>query len=321
MYKISVIIPVYNTEKYIDKCLKSVLNQTLKDIEIIVINDGSTDKSGEILKKYKVHDNIVIIDKANEGQGIARNEAIRIARGDYLAFVDSDDYIEKDMLEKMYLKAIKDSLDIVICNYKYVYDNSNEILSSNIILDDNEIINSKECLKRFFTKNTIEGFSCNKLLKKTIFIENNIKYPKIKYEDIPTMANIIICSERIGFINNKFYNYLLRKDSTTATKTLSNSKDYLKAIFMVKESILNKKINLKSEMFYYYYFRIINEVYDMFKLYRNNKEFQKFIKKFLWEEKLSKAFYRILINNNFRFNLKVKLLLKIILIRINIFFL
>lgn len=317
MYKVSVIIPVYNTEKYIEKCLKSVIKQTLRDIEIIVVNDGSIDRSSEILKKYKEYNNIKIINKKNEGQGIARNEAIKIANGEYLAFVDSDDYIERDMFEEMYSKATKYNLDIVICNYRYVFDNSNEVLSSNVKLNDNEIIDSRECIKRFLIENTIEGFSWNKLFKKDLFVKNNIEYPHIKYEDIPTIVNIIKCSQKIGFINKEFYNYLIRKGSTTSTKTLSNSKDYIKSISMVKESILNKKISLNSELTYYYYYRFINELYSMWKTYKNNKEFSEYINEISKEISSIKTFNTILLNNKFSIKVKLKLLIKTILINFN----
>ena len=113
--KISVIVPIYNVEEYLEKCLDSLVNQTLKDIEIILINDGSPDNSEAIVKKYlkKYKEKIIYHKKENEGQGIARNYGIKLAKGEFISFVDSDDYIDLTMLEKLYNKAIKENSDIV----------------------------------------------------------------------------------------------------------------------------------------------------------------------------------------------------------------
>ena len=113
--KISVIVPIYNVEEYLEKCLDSLVNQTLKDIEIILINDGSPDNSEAIVKKYlkKYKEKIVYHKKKNEGQGIARNYGINLAKGDFISFVDSDDYIDLTMFEKLYNKAIEEKSDIV----------------------------------------------------------------------------------------------------------------------------------------------------------------------------------------------------------------
>ena len=102
--KVSIIIPVYNVEKYLQKCLESLVNQTLKEIEIICINDGSTDKSEEILKIFaQKDDRIIVVNKENEGQSVARNVGIKLAKGEFLGFVDSDDWVDLDFFEKLYL--------------------------------------------------------------------------------------------------------------------------------------------------------------------------------------------------------------------------
>ena len=122
--KVSVIVPVYNAEKYLNRCIDSLTNQTLEDIEMIFVNDGSTDNSINILKSYKEQDKrIVIIDKANEGVSEARNQGISKAKGDYIFFVDSDDWIDLNTLENMYETAIKDDIDIVMCSYVREFKN------------------------------------------------------------------------------------------------------------------------------------------------------------------------------------------------------
>ena len=125
--KVSVIIPVYNVELYLLKCLDSLKNQSLKEIEIICINDGSTDSSGKILDEYLKKDNrIQVINKINEGQGIARNIGIDIAKGEYIGFVDPDDWINAKKKKKMYNQAKNINSDIVICDYSKHFENSNK---------------------------------------------------------------------------------------------------------------------------------------------------------------------------------------------------
>ena len=117
MYKISVIIPVFNSSLYLDHCLSTVVNQTLKDIEIILIDDGSTDDSLNVIKNYaKKYNNIKYTSKENEGQAIARNIGIQMSSGEFITFIDSDDYIELNMLEKLYNIAKPDNSDIVLCD-------------------------------------------------------------------------------------------------------------------------------------------------------------------------------------------------------------
>jgi glycosyltransferase involved in cell wall biosynthesis len=125
-YKISVIIPVYNAQNYINRCIDSILNQTIEELEIIIVDDGSTDKTPEISNNYASnHSNIMVIHKTNEGQGIARNSGLAIAKGDYIAFVDADDYVEPHMYERMYREVIHAGADSCICGFKKVDEKKN----------------------------------------------------------------------------------------------------------------------------------------------------------------------------------------------------
>ena len=140
MIKISVIVPVYNTEKYLPKCLDSLVNQTLKDIEIIIVNDGSPDNSQKIIDDYvKKYKNIKAFEKKNGGLSDARNYGIKKASGEYIAFLDSDDYVTVDMYEKMYKKAISQHFDMVVCDLNYVYNDKVVKAYSNIKDDTTDI--------------------------------------------------------------------------------------------------------------------------------------------------------------------------------------
>lgn len=129
MYKVSVIVPIYNVEKYIKKCLNSLVNQTLQEIQIILVNDGSKDKSGEIAKEYaQMYKNkILYLEKENGGLSDARNYGIPYAEGEYIAFIDSDDYIDENAYEEMYDKAKKENSDYVECDFIWEYPNKNKI--------------------------------------------------------------------------------------------------------------------------------------------------------------------------------------------------
>ena len=130
MPKISIIVPVYNVEKYIERCLKSLVNQTLQDIEIIIVNDGSQDKSEEIIEKYvkENHNKIKYYEKSNGGLSSARNYGIEYATGEYIAFLDSDDYVETNMYEEMYNLAKKENADMVECDYIWEWEFGKKIL-------------------------------------------------------------------------------------------------------------------------------------------------------------------------------------------------
>ena len=155
MPKISIIIPIYNLEKYLDKCIKSILNQTFKDFELILVNDGSTDKSGVICDNYKkVDDRIVVIHKENGGTSSARNIGIDIARGKYIGFVDGDDYIHENMYYELYENLIKNNSDISICKFVRVYDNSEMKFSNNNLLEEN--YSNIEALKELYKENAVD---------------------------------------------------------------------------------------------------------------------------------------------------------------------
>lgn len=240
--KISVIIPCYNVEKYINKCLDSVLNSTFKDIEIIAIDDGSVDSTYEILKEYEKKDSRVVIStKKNTGQANTRNIAINKASGEYLLFLDSDDYIDTDMIEELYNK-VKEGYDIAVCDAKGV-DLSGNILNTIVF---NEYSNNS-------IKNYIINSSgpCWKLIKKDIIINNNLYfYEGHIYEDIAVVPSWGIYANSIGYVPNKYYYYLIRNNSTM-NQTAYNKK--LEDIFDSLDnltSLFNNKYNTELEYIY-----------------------------------------------------------------------
>lgn len=217
MSKISIIIPVYNMSKFLRECLDSVINQTLHDIEIICIDDCSTDNSLEILKEYATRDTrIKIIEQeVNQGQGVARNEALKISTGEYIGFVDPDDWIEPNMYEEMYNKAKENNSDIVVCNIEKFYNNSSFIQIVNPISWVAEIDKTIKTNINFNLKN-IENISLCKtsdvvwcrIYKKQFIKDNNIRFSKIKIGEDKLFSGLaVILANKIVHINKPFYHW------------------------------------------------------------------------------------------------------------------
>lgn len=263
MCKVSIIVPIYNTEKYLKKCLDSLVNQTLKDIEIILINDGSTDNSQNIIDNYcaKYSSKIKSFTKENSGQASARNLGITKATGQYIGFVDSDDWIELNMYEKLYNKATEDNLDIVCCNMFLIVNGIKQKCASRLTYPND------------ITKNYIinECDPCNKIFKKNLLLNNNIVFLENRiYEDLAMIPTLALYTNKIGYIDCYLYNYLIRKGSTM-NQTKYNKK--LEDIFYVMEELSNKfKNNFSEELEFLYIKHLLHEASLRFLGYKGCKK-------------------------------------------------
>lgn len=212
--KISIIIPIYKSEPYIHKCMKSILNQTFLDFEVILVNDGSPDNCGEICDEYAKKDNRVkVIHKENGGSASARNAGLDIARGEYIGFVDPDDYIDLKMYETLYNNAIKYESDLVICDLKKVKEGEKH---ENLQYDDDiaiEKISNIQALNELYGKNAITyDVIWNKLYLRSIF--DDIRLPEdIWYDDAYVSHQILYKCKNIIYIRAKLYFYLKREGS------------------------------------------------------------------------------------------------------------
>ena len=227
MVKVSVIVPVYNGEEYIKACIDSLLAQTLKEIEIIIINDGSKDNTCQILKDYETkHPKLVkIIAKDNEGQGKARNVGIHLANGEFLTFVDADDTIEDYMLEKMYITAKKENCDVVVSDYDEITKENKVVKKSILPISSN--------IKRNYI------ISCagpwNKLIRTELLTKNNLYFlEKGIYEDIAMIPLVAVYANNITYIEEPLYHYYIRKGSSMR-QTEFNQK--LLSIYPVLENL------------------------------------------------------------------------------------
>lgn len=244
MIKVSVIVPVYNTEKYLKKCLDSLVNQTLDDIEIIVINDCSPDNAKKILSEYeKKYKNIKVIhNKTNKGIGYNRNLGIEKASGKYIAFVDSDDYVDITMYEKMYNKAEKENLDLVLCNfYKNLekQDGSLEALVPEFIIPNFKNTTLKDYPDLLLKVNLAPW---NKLYRKNLFTAD-VRFPQnLKYEDAIVVIKTMARAKKIGIVDERLNYYLVRSKSET---TVMDKRVY--DIFEVTKMMIEE---LKSHDYY-----------------------------------------------------------------------
>ncbi|WP_250255291.1 glycosyltransferase family 2 protein [Chryseobacterium sp. Marseille-Q3244] len=225
--RISIIVPVYNVENYLAKCLDSLVNQTHQNIEILVVDDGSKDRSGEIIKGYgdKYSDKIKTFTKENGGLSDARNFGLEKATGEYIGFVDSDDYVTETMFEEMLHLAEKHQAEMVICNIQKVDENGKVTQKLTQIPNMPEKIKLEE---HFSVFSDISYFACNKLFKKELFDQKRFK-KGVHFEDIQLIPQLLLECETIAQTQGFHYQYLERTDSITKTHT-EKGLDILKAV-------------------------------------------------------------------------------------------
>ncbi|MCK4650245.1 glycosyltransferase family 2 protein [Candidatus Pacearchaeota archaeon] len=283
--KISIIMPVYNSEKYLKKSIGSVLNQTLREIELICINDCSTDNSLKILMGFQKKDKRIKIlsNKKNIGPGESRNIGINIAKGEYVCFLDSDDWLEKNACEILIKKAKSGGADIVYIRPKIVF--------SNRIILDKRLLTEKDAssIDKVFRKNLMRKVAWapwSKMIKRDILLKNKIFFPKIHIaEDMDFSARVIYFSKKITFAEEYLYNYYVREGSLMS---FSNSKrrieNYFESIKLLEDFLLSKDIFEKYHK-EFVYFKLYNYLATYGVMYYS-------------KEKIDKKFYKKQIKND-----------------------
>lgn len=297
MVKVSVIVPVYNAESYIENTIQNLLKQTLSDIEFIFINDGSSDGSLEILNKYKQENpgKIIVIDQENKGPGGARNSGILAAKGEYIGFVDSDDFTLEEMYEELYSKAISENFDVVECDFWYTDGSKKWDGVTDLSGDIKDVTDKRQYIIRMFP------VLWNKIYKREKI--NNILFKEgIFAEDVEYLYRLLPTITTIGYVNKKEYYYYQRDDSESRkfdnriydyianfNGLLSYYKDnnyyddymkefefcyvrYLYATFVIRAVNFDKQEYLKALDL------VIKNVHSNFPNYRKNKYFYKSFK-------------------------------------------
>lgn len=235
MPKVSVIVPIYNVEKYLEKCINSLLSQTLEDIQIILVNDGSKDNSGNIAKECEKNnkDRVIYVEKENGGLSDARNYGLKYATGDFVAFLDSDDYIEKNAYEEMYNKAIEENADYVECDFIWEFPNK-------IRVDKQYPYKNKKEMLSF-----VRVVAWNKLIKRQLITDNNLEFPKgLRYEDVEFTYKLIPFVNKFAYVDKPFIHYVQREGSIANVQNERTAE-----IFTVLDNVIEfyKKNNIYEE--------------------------------------------------------------------------
>ncbi len=210
--KVSVIVPVYNVEAYLNRCLESLVRQTLKELEVIIVNDGSPDNSDAIIRQYIAkYPNFKYYIKENGGLSDARNYGLKCATGEYIAFLDSDDYVKEEMYEEMYKKATSGNFDMVVCDIFYQYPDKIQVVRSGI---KNDIHDKKGIKKAYYN---IHPAAWNKLFKRELF-NNGVEFKKgVWFEDVEFIYRLLPYVNSIGAIHEPFNQYVIREGSISNT--------------------------------------------------------------------------------------------------------
>ena len=244
---VSIIIPVYNVEDYLKRCVDSIIGQIYKNIEIILIDDGSTDKSGNICDDYlKVDKRIKVIHKKNGGLSDARNFGLNISQGDYVCFVDSDDFVSELYVEKLLENSLRTGADVCACNFYYIDEFNKKWIKAE---KQEKIYKSDEAIKDIFTvKQNTEVMVWNKIYKKELFDKNDIKFPVGKiHEDNFTTYKLYDKANYVSLINDKLYYYYQRSDSIMGKAFNKKRFDILIALKEIKK-YFSKDNRLQKEV-------------------------------------------------------------------------
>ena len=244
MKKVSIIVPFYNVEEYIERSIKSLVNQSLQDIEIILVNDGSKDGSEEIARDYqrRYPDKIIYLGKENGGLSDARNYALPYATGEYIAFLDSDDYVEEEMYAEMYESARIDRADVVECDYLWEYPEETIESKGRTYKDRKDMLLNARVV------------AWNKLIKRELIERTGIKFPVgLRYEDVEFFYKLIPYINSISIVKRPFIHYVQRENSISNTQT-SKTADIIQVLDHVIDFYKENNIyeNYKNELEYNY---------------------------------------------------------------------
>lgn len=233
------IVPIYNVEKYLDRCVKSILSQTYYDIQVILVDDGSDDSSGTICDYYAILDErVLVIHKKNEGVSSARNTGLNVAIGEYIGFVDPDDYIDSDMFSSLYNRSLTTGADIVVCGFRS-FGNSKKNFSLKL---ENKILTIDDGMRFLLNNEEMPAYLWNKIFRKNLFEE--VSFPiHYRYEDVRVMHKLFLRANKIATVDSMPYYYQLRENSITGSTQLLNSKELI-------ESYVERAKDLKNTNYY-----------------------------------------------------------------------
>ncbi len=304
---ISIIVPVYNVEKYLGQCLQSIFNQTYKDFEVVIVNDGSTDESASIIASFlgRYH-NINYIKQKNKGISEVRNLAIRHCKGEFIVFIDSDDYVNPNYLQVLYDTLVENSVDMVIGGYNIVYDDVIDGKNKSVTYEFNSNkVYSGEHIANAMLELKVDGYLWNRIFKKDILFKNNFCFEKDRdIEDWYPLFRLTYNTEKIMFTNIELYNYRQRADSAVHKKNKKLLDDYVYATSNIANYAIKNNLDKRGIMFFQTR-TFISSLIDYYEIDSNNT-ILKFEQEYLnYSYKLN----NILLNNRINNSLKLAILL------------
>ena len=279
---ISVIVPVYNVAQYLEKSIASIQQQTYQNLEIILVDDGATDESGRLCEQIAEQDERVLVyHKENEGLSQARNDGLKQAHGDYVIFIDSDDYIHSEMIASLYQQLIKEDADVSSCGVMNVYANSESPQTEN--QDDYFVCDTETFLREYLIGEKIPGTICNKLIKKEIAAQ--LTFPKgLIYEDAYHHFDLIKVAKKYVVNTNPYYYYFHRGDSITTKPYAEKDLAYIDIYQKFYTEVVKEYPNLTEVAFFrlaYAHFFILDKMLldDKFKEFKDYPRIYGYLKK------------------------------------------
>ena len=297
---ISIIVPVFNVEKYLRRCVESIINQSYSNLEIILVNDGSTDSSFDICCSFAKKDKrIVVVNKQNGGLSSARNAGLDICKGQYIEFVDSDDFIEKHTVEKLLKANLSFNTLLSCCGRFNLYEDANK-RTIGLCPTKNEVLTSKEILSRVLVWNNVDSSACDKMFEKSLW--QGLRFPVGKIsEDVAIMHLIFERAGRITLISEPLYNYCHRLNSITTSSFSLKHLDTIENVKRIEQFIVSKYPDLMNN---FYYYKSVEYTRLLSLIAKSGKRFKDIEKQLISELKpCKKAYQGISFKKKFRFYL------------------
>lgn len=262
---VSVIIPAYNAEKYIKRAIQSIIDQTYKNIEIVVIDDGSTDSTGKIAEGFSQYDTRVhVIHVNNGGEAKSRNIGLNNTNGDYIAFCDADDYMHPTFIEKMMSCIINNDADMAVCAWRNVDESGHELMWKKSELKT-KVLSKDRAQVEFLTTGNIEGFCWNKVISKKLYVSTSINYDvrRLSFCDVLANFKLLCASDKVACLGERLYDYYQIDTACTHVANIRKNYDYMEMIDEIYEVAVS--YGLETEALIYATNRLIKFLYGMIK--------------------------------------------------------
>ena len=282
--KISIVVPIYNAEKYIDRCVSSILAQSYRNLEVLLMDDGSTDGTPAILDDFaKKDDRVRVIHKENTGHANSRNCGLLEATGEFITFMDCDDYMHPDFIEKMYGAICEDGSDMACCSFRYVDEEGKELDWTTPVLD-RKAVSSADAQRDFLLTHNIEGFSWNKLVRRSIMMEQGLRYAgdQKAFVDMLLWYRFISFSGRVSYVADKLYDYYQMPGSVVHSIGDEKMGNFVTTTTNIRQQATENGLGREGE--YYQTSRMLSQVYDQIRIDVKSGLKSGFLRKYGWEQ-------------------------------------